>query len=114
MKRQKTPRELREEIIASPLLRSKSQEDLGRSLNLHQATLSRILRGKFKRRSEAVDRVCKYAQISCITDEPPPELDESIERLTRAVDADTASKRHAIKLIRLAAELLEYESLARG
>jgi transcriptional regulator with XRE-family HTH domain len=114
MKRQKSPRELRDEIMRSPVLRAKSQEEISRSLSLHQATLSRILRGKFKRRSDAVDRVCKYAQISCITEQPPAELDDSIDRLTRAVEGNSASKRHAIKLIRLAVELLEHESLARS
>ncbi len=110
MARPKTIRELREEITGSERLKARPQEEISTSLRLHQATLSRILRGKFKRRSSAVDRVCKYARISCITNRPLAELDASLARLTRVATGDSASKRHAIKLIRLAAELLESDA----
>jgi hypothetical protein len=112
MPRPKTVRELREDILGSERLKARPQEEISRSLRLHQATLSRILRGKFKRRSDAVERVCKYANISCITDAPLAELDASLARLTRVATGSSTSHRHAIKLIRLAAELLESESAA--
>ncbi len=112
MPRPKTIRELREEIIGSERLKAHSQEEISRSLRLHQATLSRIVRGKFKRRSPAVARVCKYAGISCMTNQPLAELDASLARLTRVATGGSASKRHAIKLIRLAAELLENDAIS--
>lgn len=113
MPRPKTIRELREEIIASDRLKRRPQEEISQSLRLHQATLSRIIRGKFKRRSSAVDRVCQYAGISRITDKPLAELDASLDRLKRVATGNSANKRHAIKLIRLAAELLESEPGSR-
>jgi hypothetical protein len=110
MARPKTVRELRQEIAVCTRLKNRPQEEISRSLRLHQATLSRILRGKFKRRSSAVERVCKYAGISCITEQPLTELDASLKKLTQVATGNSSTKRHAIKLIRLAAELLENDS----
>jgi hypothetical protein len=110
MKRQKTVRELRHDIMASKLLRARSQEEISRSVKVNQATLSRILRGSFKRRSPAVDRVCSYARISRITNDPLPELEVSLDRIARIAQRGSSGERRALKLIRLAAELLETES----
>jgi transcriptional regulator with XRE-family HTH domain len=107
MTRRKTIPELRIEIMASAKLRSKSQEEIARSLRLNQATLSRIRRGRFKRYSNAVTKVCSYALISRMTDRPPPALGASLERLTLLAKGRSTNERHAMKLIRLAAELLE-------
>jgi transcriptional regulator with XRE-family HTH domain len=109
MKRQKTVRELRADIMASRTLKARSQEDIGRKLRLNQATLSRILRGQFKRRSPAVDRVCIYANISRITSRPLTDLEVSLARITRMAPRGSAGERRALKLIRLAAEILETE-----
>jgi len=107
MRRRKTIPELRDEIMASAKLRGQPQEALGVSLGIHQATLSRILRGKFKRYSPAVASVCNYASISCMTSRPLDELDASIHRLTALAQGGATHERHALKLIRLAAELLK-------
>lgn len=109
MPRRKTIPELRDEIMASGKLRSQSQEALCQSLGIHQATLSRILRGKFKRYSPAVASVCNYASISCMTSRPLDELDASLHRLTALARGGQTHERHALKLIRLAAELLKTE-----
>ena len=114
MSRRKSIPELRAEIMASEKLRSQSQGALSSLLGLHQATLSRILRGKFQRHSSAVTAVCKYASISCMTSRPLDELDASIHRLTALAQGGATHERHALKLIRLAAELLKTEPPARG
>lgn len=108
MKRPKTMYELKQDILASPVLRKRSQEEIGISLNLNQATVSRILRGQFKRRSSAVERICRYAQISRITTRPLPELDASLDQLTRIARRGAPGDRQALKLIRLAAEMLAH------
>lgn len=110
MKRQKTTHELRREIMASPELRTHSQEEISRRVKLNQATVSRILRGQFKRRSVAVNRVCDYAKISRMTDRPLPELEASLDRLKQIARGGSPGERRALKLIRLAAELLESET----
>lgn len=107
MSRRKTIPELRVEIIASGKLRAKSQEEIAHSLSLNQATLSRILRGRFKRYSPAVAKVCTYAQLSCMTDRPRDALGASLDRLSVLAKGRSSHERHAMKLIRLAAELLE-------
>jgi hypothetical protein len=107
MARRKTISELRSEIMASARLRAKSQDEIAQSLKLNQATLSRILRGQFRRYSPAVAEVCKYAAISCITSRPPGALELSLHQLTALAKGRSAEERHALKLIRLAAELLE-------
>jgi hypothetical protein len=112
MKRPKTIRELRREIMASDSLRAKPQEQICHSIGVNQATLSRILRGQFKRRSKAVDRVCKYADISCITTQTMPELEASLQQLARIARGNSPAERRALKLIRLAAELLDTEAPA--
>ena len=114
MTRRKTISELRTEIMASEKLKAKSQEEICQSLRINQATLSRILRGKFKRRSKSVDRVCSYASISCITSQPLGDLDASLDRLTLLAKGTSLHERHAMKLIRLAAELLETGLVASG
>lgn len=113
MKRAKTPGELRQEIAAAERLRDRPQEQIAAELKLNQATLSRITRGQFKRVSPAVRRVCEYAQISCITTRPLPELDASLAALAAIASRRGSADPRAIKLIRLAAELLE-GSPARG
>jgi len=110
MNRRKTIPELRSEIMASERLMEKSQEEICRSLRINQATVSRIVRGKFKRYSTAVARVCNYASISCMTERPLGELDASIDQLTRLAKGGSTHERHALKLIRLAAELLKSEA----
>ena len=107
MPRRKTIPELRHELMASAKLRGQPQEVLSEQLGIHQATLSRILRGKFKRYSPAVATVCNYASISCMTSRPLDELDASIHRLTALAQGGATHERHALKLIRLAAELLK-------
>jgi len=107
MSRRKTIPELRVEITASEILKAKPQEEIAGVLDVNQATLSRILRGKFRRYSRAVEKVCHYASISCITDRPMDELEASIGRLTLLARGASAHERHAMKLIRMAAELLE-------
>lgn len=107
MTRRKTIHELRREIMASPRLKAQSQEAICQSLSIHQATLSRILRGQFKRASDAVVRVCKYAHISCITEQPLDEMEASLARLTALARGRSARERHALQLIRLATELLQ-------
>lgn len=107
MNRQKTTAELRVEIMASAVLRAKSQEEIAASLEINQATLSRILRGQFKRYSRAVAKVCSYARISCMTARPRNAVGASLERLTVLARGRSIQERHAMKLIRLAAELLE-------
>ena len=110
MKRQKTIRELRQDILLSEKLRTKSQEEISRSLKVNQATVSRILRGQFKRCSKAVERVCNYAEISRMTSQSMPELEASLQRLTEIAQRGSARDRRALKLIRLAAELLEADT----
>jgi transcriptional regulator with XRE-family HTH domain len=107
MSRRKTIPELRTEIMASEKLKAKSQEEISSVLDINQATLSRILRGKFRRLSPAVDRVCIYASISRMTEQPMGELEASLDRLSLLASGGSAHERHAMKLIRLAAELLE-------
>ncbi|MFM9092902.1 MAG: hypothetical protein ACKOUK_14330, partial [Verrucomicrobiota bacterium] len=68
--RPKTIPELRQEIQASAKLQAESQGAISQTLGLTQATVSRILRGQFKRQSKAVDKVLVYAEISCITESP--------------------------------------------
>jgi siderophore synthetase component len=106
MKREKTVSELRQEIMASAVLREKSQDEISRAVRVNQATLSRVVRGQFKRRSKAVASVCEYASISCITSQPVPELSASLDQLS-GLARRSPNARHALKLIRLAAELLE-------
>ena len=93
--------------MASEKLRAKTQEVIAHSLNLNQATVSRLLSGRFKRLSPAVNKVCAYAQISCMTDHPLNPLGASLARLTLLAKGRSSHERHAMKLIRLAAELLE-------
>ena len=107
MKRPKTVGELRREIQLSEKLKTQSQEEIGRALSIHQATLSRILRGQFKRRSSAVDKVCQYAQILRMTDLPMSQLEASLDQLSQLATSGSPNGRCALKLIRLAAELLE-------
>jgi transcriptional regulator with XRE-family HTH domain len=107
MRRSKTIPELRAEIRASSRLKTQSQVELSSILRVNQATVSRILRGQFRRVSPAVAKVCKYASISCITSRPLGEIDASVDRLARLTRGRTPRERQAIKLIRLAAELLE-------
>jgi hypothetical protein len=72
------------------------------------------MRGKFRRYSAAVAKICSYASISCITERPLGELEASIDRLALLAKGGAAHKRHAMRLIRLAVELLESgESPAR-
>jgi transcriptional regulator with XRE-family HTH domain len=110
MPRRKTIPELRDEIMASEKLRGRPQDTLSQRLGIHQATLSRILRGKFQRYSPAVEAVCKYACISCMTSRPLDELDASIHRLSALAQGGATRERQALKLIRLAAELLKAEA----
>ncbi len=105
--RPKTIPELRQEIQASPKLQAESQGAISESLGLNQATVSRILRGQFKRRSKAVDKVLNYAEISCITDQPLTPFEVTVTQLEKLAAAHSPNGRHAAKLIRLAAELLE-------
>lgn len=107
MLRRKSIAELRTAIATSRRLQASSQTALAQSMGLHQATLSRILRGRFRRCSPAVLKVCKYANISCMTDSPPGAMERSLQRLSSLARGRTANERHALKLIRLAAELLE-------
>lgn len=107
MTRRKSIAELRREIVASPKLRRRSQEEIAHSLGVNQATLSRILRGQFRRYSPAVAKVCSYATILRMTDQPADALASSLNQLTALARGGSAEKRHALKLIRLAAELLE-------
>jgi transcriptional regulator with XRE-family HTH domain len=107
MSRCKTIPELRTAIMASEKLKAKPQEEIARALDINQATLSRILRGKFRRVSPAVTRICSYASISCMTTRPLSDLEASIDRLSLLAGGPSAPERHARKLIRLAAELLE-------
>lgn len=107
MRRSKTIAELRAEIRASTRLKSQSQTELSTILKVNQATVSRILRGQFRRVSPAVTKVCMYASISCITNRPLGELDASVDRLARLTRGRTPRERQAIKLLRLAAEILE-------
>ncbi len=105
--RPKTIPELRQEIQASPKLQAESQGAISEALGLNQATVSRILRGQFKRRSKAVDKVLNYAEISCITDQPLTPFEVTVTQLEKLAAAHSPNGRHAAKLIRLAAELLE-------
>lgn len=105
--RPKTVHELRQEIMASSRLRAEPQEVLSQKIGVNQATVSRILRGQFKRRSKAVDKLIVYASISCITDTPVNEFDATVIHLERLAAARSPNGHHAAKLIRLAAELLE-------
>ena len=114
MKRPKTVRELRHEILHSEVLRTKPQEAISHSVSMNQGTLSRILRGHFKRRSGAVERVCRYAHISSMTDQPKPELETSLDQLARIARRGSPNDRRAMRLIRLAAELLERDAPPRN
>lgn len=105
--RPKTIPELRQEIQASAKLQAESQGALSQTLGLNQATVSRILRGQFKRRSKAVDKVLAYAEISCITESPLTPFEVTVTQLEKLAAARSPNGRHAAKLIRLAAELLE-------
>ncbi|MBM3842027.1 MAG: hypothetical protein FJ397_01985 [Verrucomicrobia bacterium] len=105
--RPKTIPELRQEIQASAKLQADSQGAISTLIGLNQATVSRILRGKFKRRSKAVDKVLNYAGISCITECPLPPFEVTVTQLEKLAAAHSPNGRHAAKLIRLAAELLE-------
>ena len=105
--RPKTIPELRQEIQASAKLQADSQGAISELLGLNQATVSRILRGQFKRRSKAVDKVLAYAEISCITDQPLTPFEVTVTQLEKLAAARSPNGRHAAKLIRLAAELLE-------
>jgi transcriptional regulator with XRE-family HTH domain len=107
MARRKSISEIRRDISASTSLHDRSQEALAQSLQLNQATLSRILRGRFRRYSPAVAKVCSYASISRMTDRPADTLEAAINQLAALAKGGSAEKRHALKLIRLAAELLE-------
>lgn len=110
MSRRKTIPELRSEIMASAKLKEKTQEEISTMLRLNQATVSRILRGKFRRYSGAVEQVCRYASISRMTERPLGELEASIDRLALLAKGTSSHERHALKLIRLAAELLGAET----
>jgi transcriptional regulator with XRE-family HTH domain len=105
--RPKTIPELRQEIQASPKLQAESQGAISQALGLNQATVSRILRGQLKRRSKAVDKVLSYAEIVCITDQPLTPFEVTVTQLEKLAAARSPNGRHAAKLIRLAAELLE-------
>jgi hypothetical protein len=105
--RPKTIPELRQEIQASAKLQAESQGAISQTLGLNQATVSRILRGQFKRRSKAVDKVLAYAEISCITESPLTPFEVTVTQLEKLAAARSPNGRHAAKLIRLAAELLE-------
>lgn len=109
MSRPKTIPELRAEIQASSRLQARSQVKLSHSLNLNQATVSRILRGHFRRLSPAVAKICAYAAISCNTNRPLEGFAESMHHLVRLTRGRSPRQRQAMKLIRLAAELLESE-----
>lgn len=107
MSRRKTVHELRSEIATSSRLQSKSQVEISTSIGVNQATVSRILRGRFKRCSPAVQKLCRYAAISCITTDPMGEFEASVDRLARLAQGRSPKEKHAMKLIRLAAEILE-------
>mgnify|MGYP000885054822 CR=1 FL=1 len=107
MRRPKTISELRAEIRASPRLCSQTQAKLSRLIRVNQATISRILRGQFRRVSPTVARVCAYAGISRITDRPLGELEASMSHIASLPRGLTPRERQAMKLIRLAAEILE-------
>jgi len=107
MSRPKTIPELRQEIQASAKLQAESQGAISQILGLNQATVSRILRGQFKRRSKAVDKVLIYAEISCITENPLTPFEVTVTQLEKLAAVRSPNGRHAAKLIRLAAELLE-------
>lgn len=106
MRRPKTIPELRSEILNSPRLKAKSQGEIASAIRVNQATVSRVLRGRFKRYSKAVDRVCHYAGISRMTDTPLNEFEASLGRLTKLAQGNSPHEQHALKLIRLAAEML--------
>jgi len=107
MTRPKTIPELRSEIQASAKLQAESQSAIASFLGLNQATVSRILRGRFKRRSKAVDKVLIYAEIICITDSPLTPFEITVTQLEKLAAVRSPNGRHAAKLIRLAAELVE-------
>lgn len=107
MRRPKTVPELRAEIQSSPRLKSQSQTDISSVLKVNQATISRILRGQFKRVSPAVAKLCEYASISCMTERPLGEFEASMDRLARLARGRSLRERQAMRLIRLAAEILE-------
>jgi transcriptional regulator with XRE-family HTH domain len=107
MSRPKTIPELRQEIQASAKLQADSQGAISEIIGLNQATVSRILRGQFKRRSKAVDKILAYAEISCITESPLTPFEVTVTQLEKLAAARSPNGRHAAKLIRLAAELIE-------
>lgn len=107
MRRPKTVSELRAEIQASPRLKSQSQAEISSAIKVNQATISRILRGQFKRVSPAVSKLCTYASLSCMTDRPLGEFEASVDRIARLAHGRSPRERQAMKLIRLAAEILE-------
>ena len=91
--RPKTIPELRQEIQASTKLQAESQGAISQILGLNQATVSRIIRGQFKRRSKAVDKVLAYAEISCITDQPLTPFEVTVTQLEKLAAARSPNGR---------------------
>ena len=103
--RRKTIAEIRAEIAKSPRLRTQPQVVIARVTTVHQATVSRIVRGRFVRWSPAVQRLCKYARIKCMTPDRMPALEASIQELVAVANRAPRRQRSVIKLLRLVREL---------
>lgn len=107
--RGKTPAEIRAEIKRATHLRQQSQVMLASSVGIDQATVSRILNGRFVRVSPAVRKLCEYARIKYITPKPLSALDASILQLSKAVRRGSPQQRRVLRLLRLAKELSDSE-----
>lgn len=106
MRRKKTMNELRQEILTWRARHDDLQEAIAHDTGVNQGTISRILRGHFRRPSKALRAVCAYADISPITDKPLPPLELSLQELAQLAQSSPHHRR-ILRLLRLAKELSE-------
>lgn len=70
-----------------------SQPEIAIGTGINQSQVSRILAGRFKRRSKNVDKICKYAKIKVVADKISPINNQALmEALSYAWDG---SEKHA-------------------
>lgn len=102
-----------ERLKSSQKLAAITQLALAREAKVHQSQVSRILKGKFARVSENVMRICKYADISFIQEQPlSPKLQKALEGVW---DGSPGQEAALVQLLNAASGIaLAHSSVARG
>jgi hypothetical protein len=100
----KTPLEIHRELLSTGLFSRETQAMIASRTRLHQATISRIAGGRFKKINKSVLAVCKYASINPFKTSGLKQLRSLLASRENLVDPQ---KKKLVHIIELAVDLLE-------